>query len=282
MALPTITSTTTDIWVTFWNNTFLPWLAGQISGAGGWPFPLTQNGRVVLDEADAGKAQMTGTPSLAIILPDGAQYVVGGTLYTVSGDQTLTVSDSFEGWLEPTVEVDESDVVTWGTIEHEEHPAPGTGVLGKVTSNVDHVIALDTSESESDVILSMPLLLQRLNGTGGEGGEAPFWDLLKRSGINPQTISQFVVSEINARLGVGQGATIIPPEVRDEVMVNTLHSLAMHQLTIDDIFERVPPLHAASVSPGRGTGAFAFDELMDLELTTMPYDEINHVWGQTE
>jgi hypothetical protein len=276
-----ITANHTDIWLDFWNNTFLPALQTEIGGAGSWPSAFTRDGRIVADEDDAGAAQMTGSPSLAIILPDGAQYVVNGVLRTVDGDQTLTVPDSFEGWLVPTATVNETTgVVTWGVAPHEERPALGSGVLGKVTSNVDQVTALDTGEAQSDVILTMPLLLQRLNGGDNSEEASPYWDLLKRSAIDPTTIAQYVQAQIAANLGPGQGATIIPPEVRDEVMVNVLHGAARDQTYHNDAFTQVPPFHAIVVSPGRGEGDWEYSDLTDEELTTMPVDEVNHVFGQ--
>jgi hypothetical protein len=156
----------------------------------------------------------------------------------------------------------------------------GRWCIGKAVTGASSISSVDADIA--DIVPGLQYLLALINaggggGSGGEGG-AVFWELLKRSAVNPQTIAQFVGSEIEARLG-GTGTNLLPPEVRDEVMVNALHSLALHQMSVNNAFENVPPHHALVVSPGRGSGDWAYDELTDEALTTMPVNVVDHEFG---
>lgn len=159
-------------------------------------------------------------------------------------------------------------------------PLNGRWCIGQVVTGAASIISAD--EEIADIVPSLQYLLTLINaGGGGGGGGSPgtvFWDLLKRSAVNPQTIPQYVGAEIEARMG-GTGTDLLPPEVRDEVMVNTLNSLALHQMSVNNAFENVSPYHALVVSPGRGTGDWAYDELTDLALTTMPVNTTTHEFG---
>jgi hypothetical protein len=177
-----ITTNSTDNWVPWWNNFWLPNLQAEIDDAGGGfgAGVLTGDGRLVTDDGDAGKLQMTGSPSLAVILPAGAQIVTDGVLHVVDGDQTLIVPSGFTGWITPVATVNETTgVVTWSAATSETRNALGTGTAGKVTSSADAVTLLNTSEAESDVILALPVLQARQRSiltrlaaleSGGSGG----------------------------------------------------------------------------------------------------------------
>jgi hypothetical protein len=50
-------------------------------------------------------------------------------------------------------------------------------------------------------------------------------------------------------------------------------------MSVNNAFENVPPHHALVVSPGRGSGDWAYDELTDEALTTMPVNIVDHEFG---
>jgi hypothetical protein len=255
---------------------------GGAGGGGALAAEYFQNGWLSAQD-EAGAIGAPNSPNLTVTLRGGGRIVQNGALLVVDGDTIIdgapanTVSYLT---LEHSIGGDDADI--WEPTWHETRPALGAGVLAKITTDADSVTAVDVSEAETDLIPEMPYLLALIysggnSGNGGENGPA-FWDLLKRSAVNAQTIAQFVGSEIEARLG-GTGTNLLPPEVRDEVMVNALHSLALHQNSHNNAFEAVPPHHAIVVSPGRGSGDWAYDELTDEALTTMPVNEISHEFG---
>lgn len=212
---PLISETTTDIWLTFWNTTFKAALEAGVAGGSGWPVEFTGNGRIITDSAADGAAQETGSPSPNIVIPDGSQYVVGGVLQTADGDQTLgPISPNFTGWLVPVVTFNEtSEVYDWTLIEYVTRPALGAGVLGKVTTGATNVTALDTSEAESDVIPTMPLLLARI--AAGGGGGAAYWGALFKSASLLQTIEQMVNEKIALAIaGLGSSDPTEFPEMK--------------------------------------------------------------------
>jgi hypothetical protein len=253
------------------------------TGSGLLAAAFLRNGWLAAQDEEAA-IQEPDSPNLTVTLRDGARIVQDGELLTVDGDTVISgaPADAVRYLtLAHTIGEDSGDIWTpdWS---HETRPAPGSGVLAKVTTDADSVTEVSTSAADCDLIPELPYLLSLIlaGGGGGEGGGEVFWRILRGSSVDPMTIPQFVAAEINARLGVGQGASIIPPEVRDEPMVNVLHALALHQNYHNDAFSDVPPHHAIVVSPGRGAGEWAYDELTDDTLTTMPVDAQAHVFGQ--
>lgn len=217
-----ITTDSTDVWVSWWNNTWLPNLQAEISGAGGGfgAGVLTLDGRVVADDDDESALQMTGSPSLAVILPDGAQIVVDGVLRVVDGDQTLPVPSGFTGWITPVATVNEgTGVVTWSAATSATRGALGSGTAAKVISSADAVTTLDTSETESDVILTMPLLLSRQRdimtrltalegGGGGSGGGASAAEHLPWQSAGTGKDTRNTVTVVNEKLAAVLAAAI--------------------------------------------------------------------------
>jgi hypothetical protein len=241
-----------------------------------------RNGQL-LAEGEAPAIQEPNSPNLTVTLRDGARLVQNGEVLVVDGDTLISGAPANSTtYLTLAHSTGEDGADIWEPTWHAEdaRPAPGSGVLAKVTTDADSVTAVSTSAADTDIIPELPYLLTMIlsGGTGEDGLQ--YWDLLKRSSADPTTIAQYIQAQINANLGVGQGATIIPPEVRDEVMVNVLHGAARDQTYHNDAFTQVPPFHAIVVSPGRGEGDWEYSDLTDEELTTMPVDETNHVFGQ--
>ena len=259
--------------------------ANSGTGTGGVIAGLTGSGRLATTEAQAANSGqfLPPTPALAFTLPLGFLWIQDGVAFVADEATVLTgLPASFEGFVTLHAQRnDEGDFIEWTFTTASTRGTLGTGTLSYIETDSDSVTLLDASEVKSDVIFSLPLLLARINAGGTTEGGAVYWDLIKRSAVDPTTIAQFVTQQIDAQIGAGQGATIIPPEVRDEVMVNVLHSLALHQISVNDAFERVSPFHAIVVSPGRGTGDWAYDELTDAVLTTMPVDTVAHEFGST-
>jgi len=217
-----ITTDSTDVWVSWWNNTWLPNLQAEIDGAGSGfgAGVLTLDGRIVADETDGSALQMTGSPSLAVILPDGALIVADGVLRVVDGDQTLPVPSGFTGWITPVATVNETTgVVTWTGATSATRGALGSGTAAKVISSADAVTTLDTSETESDVILTMPLLLSRQRdimtrltalegGGGGSGGGASAAEHLPWQSAGTGKDARDTVTVVNEKLAAVLAAAI--------------------------------------------------------------------------
>ncbi len=245
--LPRISATHTDFWVSFWNNTFLPALEGEISGGGGgWPGALTHDGRILTTGATDGAAETTPTPALAIVIPDGAAYVVGGVLKVADEDKTIGgLSPNFTGWLELVVTYNSvSETDDWTVIEHVTRPALGTGILGKVTTGASSVTSLDTSEAESDVILSAPLIASRLRsiearlallegGGGGGGGGAAYasflpWQPSPGDTRDTVTVVNALLAALEAELRTEiQNGGVMPFPTPFDILANSIAKCAI-------------------------------------------------------
>jgi hypothetical protein len=178
MAAPKITADFTGIWVEWWNDTFTPWLDSNIAvgGSGSFPFDLSLNGRIVSDYADTLKPTTPPSASLAVLLPEGFKFVYNGAVYTAEEDIYLgPITANFNGWVSATVTYNEdSDTYDWTPIETplgSGRPAYGSGVIAKVEALSDRVDTVDAEGNNSDIIPTMPVLLQiiRAASSGGEG-----------------------------------------------------------------------------------------------------------------
>lgn len=253
------------------------------SGAGGVALLAAWfgNGRLVDGPVPAGDGErfLPPSPTLAITLPAGERFVIGGGLQTLAEDVYIAaVPTDFIGWGALSVAFDEeAGVDVWSAVWSEARPAKGAGTI-YVETDADSVLLVDVSGTKSDIIPTLPYLLGLLGG-GGEGGAA-FWGVLERSAVDPTTIEQFIAAAL-AEFAKKGGQTV-PQQSRDELCVNVLHSLALHQNYHNDSFAQVPPHHAFVVSPGRGIGAWTSAELTDEDLSDMPMDDVNHIFGQLQ
>lgn len=180
---PRITATTTDIWVDFWNDTFLPWAEGGSGGGANGLAAFLGNGRMISAALlpNDGDNYLPPSPSLAVQLPENTRWVQDGALITLESDTVIAgVPANFAGWIALHVAFDEeAQADIWSLSTHVARPVPGFGVLGHVTADADSVTTIDSSEVQSDVIPTMPLLMQRhqstearlaqLEGSTGEG-----------------------------------------------------------------------------------------------------------------
>lgn len=283
MAFPTISATHTDIWLEFWNTTFKDYIEGLATDAGGWPSLLTANGRLVVSDSDEWKPVLTGSPSLAIVIPDGAQYVIDGKLFTADGDQSLVgLTPNVTRYLEITV--DEEGV--WDYIEHESRPAAGTGVAAKVTTGASSVTDLDTSEAETDVILTMPVLMARLNsfdarltlleGGGGGGGGSTYSGSAPWLSSDPRATAAVIDEKIaTAIAGIG-GADAIRenPELRSLIAELGSQGIGIAEIN-PDVTTRSESTTIVIGITGDGSGG----TIDDLEEGTATVDEEAQVIG---
>ena len=176
---PLISTTHTDVWLEFWNIQWKSWIEGILNSgvgpAGGWPSSLTGNGRVQETDPAEFLPDTPASPSLALILPEGLKLVVGGQYVVLDEDVTIgEISPDFEGWIVPTRTYDDdAEYYVWS---HEEYPTSGPrpdlgyGVLAKIVSINDRVSEISTAESDTDVILSLPLIYERLRNLASSGG----------------------------------------------------------------------------------------------------------------
>jgi len=209
MPLPLISPDSTNIWVQFWNETFIPVLEASIGSGGGsgWPSFLSKNGRVVEDYADSLKPQLPGSASLAIVLPDGASYVVGGQLYTMDGDTTLgPLTPNQTSWIELTATYDpDSETTVFDFIEHvDTRPAFGLGIVAKTVTLADRTDTVESDGANSDIIPTYPVLMQMLRALGlteggGGGGGTTYLSQLKYSPADERN-AVVVIEELIANL----------------------------------------------------------------------------------
>lgn len=150
-----------------WDTTMDAIESGAGSGSSGEAFAsFVGNGRIISAAVpvDAGDDFLPDTPSLAIKLPDGMQWIQDGLFITIDGDIVISgISPNFTGWVQP---VYDTDTDTWSKIEHATRPAKGAGVF-KIVSDVDSVNSVDVSAVNSDTIPTLPYLLTLIGGGSG-------------------------------------------------------------------------------------------------------------------
>ena len=130
--------------------------------------------------------QLPSSPSLGLVLPDGFQWVQDGQLITVDGDTFVgDVPQNFTGYaslvatFNATSEEWEYALTTDAT-----KPAIGSGILAKVTSDTTTVTDINVMESETDVVLTMPQIVARLQSAGGGSGGTTITKLSEIPNIN--------------------------------------------------------------------------------------------------
>lgn len=284
MPFPTISGTHTDIWVTFWNTTFKSYIEGLSTGEGGWPAQLTASGRLVVSTSDEWKATVTGSPGLAVKIPDGAQYIVDGALVTADGDQTIVgLTPNATRWLEITVDAEG----VWDAIEHETRPALGTGIAAKVTTGASSVTDLDVTEAETDVILSMPVLMARISsfdarltllesGSSGGGSGFAYAGIAPWLTTDPRATAEVVAEMIVIALaGIGGVDAIREnPELRAVIREIGSHGLGIAEVNPDSTTRSESTTIIIGIT-GDGSG----DTIDDLIEGTANVDEAGQVIG---
>lgn len=197
---PEISPDSTDVWVDFWNIVWKSWIEDAVSGSSGsssgWPISFTRNGRIIESEGDGLEAQLPPSPSLAIVLPAGSKWIIGGVYYEIDADTIIgEITPNYVGWIAVTATFNaEFETIEWGYTLYASRPTLGTGVVGKITTIGDRVSVLDASEEESDTIPTLPLILARLrasvdvgSGEGGGGGTSVVYlSQLKYSASDPR------------------------------------------------------------------------------------------------
>lgn len=183
------------------------------------------NGRLISAPlaADDGDSYLPPSPALAVTLPAGTRWVQNGALIILENDVLISgVPANFTGWVAPLVDAaDES----WSLSTYAARPALGSGVLGRVTSDADSVTAIDTSEVQSDVVLTMPLLLARLRPNNGGNASGTFYDdtALRGQLDNHET-------RITTLEGAQTGDGIAPPDATTRLVTTHIREASFHAL----------------------------------------------------
>jgi hypothetical protein len=206
-----------------------------LSGSGGGGFTrFYGSGRLVESEDDSLAPEMSASPSLNLVLPDGFLWW-DGALRVLDGEALIgPLPASFEGYI--SLAFDEDGEPQFTTASN--RAAMGSGTLAYVETDAEGVTLLDVSESKSDVILSLPLLQARQRalagdgeeeeGGGGGGGAAEvtraMYNLLK-SRVDAQDI---LIAELSRQMN-GDAPTTLRVAAEAEVLRSDLQRVAASQ-----------------------------------------------------
>ena len=172
------------------------------------------------------------SPSLTVTLPDGFQWVQDGQLITVDGDTSVgTVPQNFDGYASLTATWDDG-IEDWDyqLSTSTTKPAAGTGIIAKVTSDTTTVTAIDTTEAETDVILTMPDIVSRLSSLtgGGSGGAAAAellpWQLAPGDTRDTVTVVTALLEALSAELTdmINSGGNVKPMQQITDILTHEL------------------------------------------------------------
>jgi hypothetical protein len=183
--------------------------SGTGSGTGSASF--LRSGRYISApvEPEGGDAFLPPSPALAILLPEGFEWVQDGRGIVLEDDVIVNgIPANFEGWVRPVYDFEEN---SWSLLTYAPNarPAKGAGVLGYALADADEVLTIDVSEAKSDVIFTMPYLVSQmlaanaaiaglLQSGGSSGGGAFYWETAAKSPTDDTTIEEAFTAADNA------------------------------------------------------------------------------------
>jgi hypothetical protein len=242
-----------------WDATMDAIEAGSGGGGEGGAFAsFLQSGRIIAQAVPVndGLRFMADTPSLAIVLPAGTQWVQEGVEYSIDEDLAIPgVQANFSGWVKPAYDVEDDN---WTLTHYVTRPAIGTGVI-KVTSDADSVSAVDVSPSQSDTIPTVGLLQKQLLALAGDGsdeeepgGGGGTGDYVSRTQFNALKAEVEELTKAVAALQRAQGGDT-PRQIR--LIGRTELLRAEHNRLGSGVVRQFPGiaqvLNSAHVQPGR-------------------------------
>lgn len=279
---PLITEDMTSVWVDFWNTTLADWMNALGSGELSWPSKFTLNGRIIQTESDGLEPTVTASPTLAILLKSGSEWVVDGTYHLLDEDiQISDLSPNFTGWIVPTaIYDDDTESWVWGHTEHATRPDDGAGVACKVVTLNDRVSVLTTTEDECDLIPTLPVLKNRITN-GGEGGVSiEYLSQLKYSPSDPRTATTVIEEKIAEALATALDSSEAGGVKQSPTDVDQLTSIVLGLVRgIREVYpDSVRFLSIGAARPGiAGTESSPDTDVYDLG-GTLPEDASNRVY----